>query len=354
MPEAPDLLDQLTNGSMSLEDIVGLDDPAPEPTPEPAAEPEADPVEAQEPEAADDAAEPEAEPDGEPSDDQWVAETGKRFGIDLSKYKTRDDAIAGLVQAAKTVGARDEYAQLGRAIYERYAERPDELRAIVAGQQPQQQQPAVDPSAVQLPKSYEEVELLKSQVRVNDEGEMVPAPGAPKDAVVRYQAYTREMARKLHDLTTMRPEEFRSKYLGIDPAAQAQQFQQQLAAIESRRAEQDWIGRHATDLYVEGTPEKGMTPLGAKAAELYGRVAGANEVERMENALYFAKLEMPKAAPRKPSQAARHRPAVAPAPATPQSIRERIEKAPTRKDAQKAALAAMLEGYQFSPEEDEF
>jgi hypothetical protein len=72
----------------------------------------------------------------------------------------------------------------------------------------------------------------------------------------------------------------------------------------------------------------------------------------MENALYFARLEMPKPKPRKASQAARHRTAIAPATGNQTSVSDVILNG-TPQEAREAARNAFLAASGYSDTEDE-
>jgi hypothetical protein len=261
----------------------------------------------------------------EAADAAWLEETGKRYDVDLSKYNTQEDAIAGMVSAVKKVGERDQYAQLGKDLLAQYRGREAELEAILRGDT-SKQAPATPTAgdAVTLPQTPEEVALLEASVERDAEGKLVPAEGAPPDAVTRLTAYHRHLQKQLKEFA-LDPKGFLKKHAGFDPEEQTTQFQQELAQREAVRATNDWLARHAAELWVDGDSQKGFTPLGQKAQEAYARAGGENEVERMENALYFARLEMPKATPRRTSQSARHRPNVTPAAGAKKTLTARVD-----------------------------
>lgn len=306
-------------------------------------EPDETPTEEEEPEAPaaeEEEAEEEPEAEGEPDDDaEWLRQTGDELGLDLSKYKTRKDALAGLGNAAKKLGERDDYAKFGRELLAHYAGREDELQAILEGRA-QRQQPA-PATTDDLPKTPEEAELLRSQIRVNDDGEVVPVKGAPPDAVARYQRYSQELQRRLH-AALFQPKEFFRQQAGIDPEAQAQQLQQQIQLSALQREQQDWVDRHAKDLWVDGDQSKGLTPLGQLAQEDWVEHGSFNSVKAWEASLKTARKLMPKPAPRKISQAARHRPTATPTGTTKVSLGKKVLEAASDKEAEDLVVQQLM------------
>ena len=330
MPEAPSL------GDLTIDDDGNVVEPDPtDPIIEPDAIPDAEPDDADDSEPGDD-------PPGEdpPGDDaEWLRETGTKIGLDLTKYKTRDAALTGLASAAKKVGERDQYAQFARELLTQYSGREHELEAILQGRQPAQAAPAAAPTD-DLPKTPEEAELLRSQVRTDDDGNLVAVKGAPANALSRYERYSQELSKRLH-LALFNPKGFFKDQMGIDPEAQNQQWQQQLQMTVAQREQQDWVDRHADELWVDGNREFGHSPLGAAAQEIWESFGAVQSTRQWEAALNAARRAMPKVTPRKPTQAARHRPTTAPASKSKQAI-DAILSASSDKEAEDLVVEAMM------------
>src|SRR3990167_6432166 len=91
--------------------------------------------------------------------DELIA-LGKEHGLDLSKYKSRDEALKGLLHAARLVGQRNELAEYGKFVTQ------DPQRALawvqeqVGGQDPTPAQPAGE---VKKPEPADDFERLIPQ-----------------------------------------------------------------------------------------------------------------------------------------------------------------------------------------------
>lgn len=243
-------------------------------------------------------------------DAAWLAEIGQRHGYDLTKFKDRDAAMGGLINLAKKLSGRDEEAQIGRklmaAIGDRYEEFVDWASNRQTAQPAAVQQDADEPDFSQV--------SPKALRKIIDAGR---ADGATSQEKRRAEAANEFLLDRMLAMAT-NPTEYLRQY-GIDPEAQQQTIQQQMAEREAYLSQQHWIQRHGAEIYRNPNDlEQGYTHLGAKAAEIAKRMmarGAPNDVGLWEEALGLARELMPKATQRKAPAGAKHRaePATTPA-----------------------------------------
>jgi hypothetical protein len=283
--------------------------PEPETTPEPSAEPEVTPESPEVPEG--DATE--EEPSGEASSIiEWIRD---ELGEDLSgQFNDDRKLLESLLNARKLVGQRDEDAAYGKQLRQALAGKEAVLQEFLAGkQQPQETPPPVN----EQPITYEQYQLLQAQIA---SGKATPA------AREKWERIQEEFGRKAFEMAFQNPVqaqlEQRIKVL-------ESQLEQRLSQREMQDAVNSWEKQNASALFINGDQASGLTPLGAKADEIYRTKLAAMPpgVERAQLALELAQASQPKPNPtRKPPQKAKHQPAIASPPEKTKSQEELIEK----------------------------
>lgn len=178
-------------------------------------------------------------PEGEEADGDGAEETPTRWmqwlkeatGEDLTgQYKSDTEAIMGLLEARRTIGRRDEDAQLGRKARERW----DEFTKYLESQEQKQKAPQT-PDA---PPFASHDEYMLALARVYDDGGNVKA-NAPPELVRKVDQVREQMQRRIFDLA-VRPDNLFQPVL----EKQNQQLQQLLTQREQQNAAayQDQVG----------------------------------------------------------------------------------------------------------------
>jgi hypothetical protein len=191
----------------------------------------------------------------------WVKQ---EFGDDMARYMEKygndREAMQGLLNAAKLVGARDMDAQIGKALRGRLGD--DEITKIIRGEKPQ---PAAEPEKKDTPTvDFDEKWLYQVQVDPQS-GELVPIAGASKDIPGKVKAYFEHREKFLNDFV-------RDPAAVVDKILQGrlQQLEQSVStkaqqatvAQQQESAVQGWVAQNAKVLWVDGDPQKGNTAIG--------------------------------------------------------------------------------------------
>lgn len=295
----------------SLQDAVEAHDaatPAPEPTPEPSEPTPEPPTPAPEPVVK-------PEPAPEQADEGAVRDfiTARHPGFDVSKFKTDVDMLDGFVNASRMVGVRDADAELGKAI--RASGRETEISALLSGQQPQPVPPQPSQPTVG---SYDEYKLLQSQIKQDEDGNLIALPNAPLDAVQRYRAATEQMQRAQFDLAHQ-PEQLLQPIVQQQAAALQQQVQQQFAQHAAQQQQQGelraWAEQSKPWLFNNGDPNQGISATGQQFAKHFDESGEPTPAGKMRYADAMMRGQQPPTPPAAPSPQAVHKPGVATPPA---------------------------------------
>lgn len=204
-----------------------------------------------------------------------------QFGEDLTEvFKTPEEAVKGLLEARRMVGRRDEDAQYGNAVKALLQGREKDLAAFLAGSKPEQdrQIKAIPENVEDFP---EEAENWVLQIRQDDKGEMIPAPGAPSDIVDKYKAYSKAVQKRLMEMARSWP---KIKQLPDAVNQTAAGIQQQQLALAEEKAILDWQAQYKSVLFVDGNEKGSLTPEGKRVEAEFLRLRDENPDMRVANA----------------------------------------------------------------------
>jgi len=235
-------------------------------------------------------------------------------GLSLrDKYATPKDAAAGLGHAARALGQRDEFAQIGRAIKENPEAAWEALgRQIGKVQSQEAPKPAAKEQVPQYDPSWQTfIDAESGEWKAN----------TPPDVIREATAYQRWKQKNLEDLTTRFDEKVKEA-----TKAELEARDKEIAAIKAQLAERDAMAQqsesqrqyfttmhqhlapHAKWIFNEGTQAKGLSESGmlleAKIKELSGSIHDIPTLVRAavnETALELAKkpAAQPAAVPNK-------------------------------------------------------
>jgi hypothetical protein len=289
-----------------------------------------------EPEGAKDEAAETDQPEDQDTDDpkgivKWFDEAhGHKEAV-----KHTDDAsfFASVSELLKMVGRKSEAETLGQKVQEHFVDRPDDLLAFLNG-------PAPKPGVKQT--GTAESEFDPSWVTTDDNGKVVPTPGAPSDAMQRWGVHQQKLQRfaanpdkYIQDAVAERLKEIE----GLNQKTRQEiEHTQLMADVEAV------CQRNRKTLYIEGDPEKGLTPQGEKALAFYEKYEDKipDPVTRLELGCERALAGAPKPLPRKVPGKATHKPGVATQPPKQQDSLDRFE-AHVKKYGEKASLAGLFQ-----------
>ena len=253
-------------------------------TPDKVKEPEEKPVDevvAETPPSEETTAEtpPEEVPPEEEGD--FFAYVKEQFGEDLAEvFKTPEEAVKGLLEARRTIGRRDEDAQYGKAVKELLKGREKQLAAFLAGAKPE-----TETRKIGAPESVEDfpddAENWALQIREDEKGQLVPAPGAPADIVDKYKSYQRAVQKRLLEIAKSWPK-LKTLPDTVEQTAAGIQQQQHVAAEE--RAILDWQSQYKSVLFVDGDDKGSLTPEGKRVEAEFKRLREENPEMRTVNA----------------------------------------------------------------------
>lgn len=254
---------------------AAADDTPPEPAPEPTPEPVSDDGEPEPPPAADD--QPPAPAGPTPVGNAY----DRTHGTNYSPGSTSD---------AQVMAAVEQDASLGR----HYRQHATDFQEFLDSKKPAEPTPA---SPAQIGEVPELPEFKEEWVVSGPDGQPVPAPGAPHDAVQRHTAYEKALAGRGRMLL-QDPAQFIAKFSGLD-----QHKQETAAQTEAQQREsvfRQWSDSNAGELYDDkGAP----TPLAARVVEKLNGFrdgAGGFRVDTAlayESAMQLARGEMNLLAP---------------------------------------------------------
>jgi len=237
-------------------------------------------------------------------------EFARTRGLDLGdKYADDIAAIDGLANAYHMVGQRNADAELGRAI--KASGRESDIVALLNGQQPAQ--PTQPESVPEQQPTFEEYELWKTQIQQDDNGNLMPAPGAPLDVVQKYQAATKQIQKAAFDLAH-KPTQLLEPAIQQQSAVIQQQLQQTLAqqAMSQQQAMQvrNWAEQNRSFLFVDGDPQRGLTTQGRDFCRHFDQSGEPSFDGKVRYATAIMRGSQPPSPPPTPKPQATHKPAV--------------------------------------------
>ena len=221
------------------------------------------------------------------------------FGLDLSKYQSDYEAVKGLVEASRTIGARNEDAEYGKQVKQLLAGREAELQEWLDSQGKAKETTKSQATSEVL--SYEQYQLLAAQAAMGNASAATKQKFADAQASITQRMY--EVATKEEAV----PEDV------IERIA-AKIVDQRLGQNNEQSTITQTIEKHKEWLHVDGDLNKPMTPAGEQAFRLYqGELAdGVRPARALEKALRQAQLMNPTVKPiRKPVIGGRRTAAVA-------------------------------------------
>lgn len=246
-------------------------------------EPEEETQEVEEPEEEpQDTISPDEEPEGESGDDadeqaqnaaliQFIKEN---FGEDLSSYGNDYEAIKSLIHARKLIGKREEDAAIARRLRERFGD--DYLERLLSGEP---SKPDTNPSMEEVQKQWQQAladmvewndEWLKEVYR-DEEGKLVPAPGADKDVVDKIMRFVKHRDKIVNEFAK-NPRRFFYHHLQEFLPVIKQIVLQDVQNIQKTQAVKqeavNWVSQNANILFENGDPDAGLTPLGEEIIDL--------------------------------------------------------------------------------------
>lgn len=302
-----------TDASPTLEDLVAQEQAAESAASAPETPAASAPAPAEETppdEPAGETAEAASEPPEEtpPDDDaQLLQRMDELTGYRLSeRYTSTDEALRGLGHALKMLGQRDEDAQFGRSLREKYGDR---LEAIL--KEAPASAPAETPGSP-LPDSYDAYESLRDAAHIRSK-----EPGYESDPVYRRGVEaTRALAQRTFD--TIKQFEGLQEQVG-ELRQQLESQQQTYQATSSQQAEVSWWHAHQDEMCQKGD-WKALTPLAKRIVETIQSDEDCQALAQSRGpqaALDVARAKVlasqPKPKPTKPvSPHAVHQPGVAP------------------------------------------
>lgn len=268
---------------------------------------------------APDAVEPEATPEAEPTAAEEAASL-RNYARDFlndtdapTKYKTDEEYLRGLINARRKIGERDQYAELGRQVapeLEEYRRWKESQTKAVQATLPTPAQVANAPGAPEFDPAWEY---------------QVQQPDCPIEIKQKLQKYNAFVRKKLLDIATKPPEEVFGSIIdqAVKRAIEASQqvIGAQAAVNNEFNVRTEFARANTSWLYVDGDPNKGLTPHATRLDEYYSTPVCQSlptEADKLDYAL--TKLQVEWAAQReraaaaqasKPKPQARHKPNVA-------------------------------------------
>jgi len=198
----------------------------------------------------------------------------ENFGEDLSHYKNDLEAIKGLLNARKAIGKRDLDAKVLSMIRQRYGDEFLEMlvsgQATAAIQQAQQQQAQSNEQNEQDEIEWDDRWL--AMVTRDDEGNLVPARGAPPDIVDKVLRFVRHRENVVNEFAR-NPRRFIENIIteklskSIDQLI-SRKIEQSVTTAAEQVALSEWAQENRHLLFEGGDPTAPMTPLGMEITEL--------------------------------------------------------------------------------------
>lgn len=206
----------------------------------------------------------------------------QEFGEDLSQYKDDYELLRGLLNAKKAVGRKDDDARVAKMLRDMYGD--EFVNALISGQIPigqaqqhmqQAQQAAKEQVKVEdehpLYSEAEFDEKWLTMVTRDEDGNLIPAPGAPKDIVDKILNFARTREGRINEFVK-NPRRFIREAIGREIIAEA------IAAVRSHLSEaigqtadqlkfQEFAQKHKEMLFVGGDPTADLTEFGEEVLD---------------------------------------------------------------------------------------
>lgn len=299
--------------------------------------------------------EPSGEGEGEPEapcESPFICYLREQFGEEvvqqlLSKYRSDHEIVKGLLNAYSLVGRQDAEAQAFRALRERLGD--EKIVQILSGKPAPPEAQAAVGSAVMQPTPEEEEEGLDydpgwfvDKVYVDPEtGKFIPGPGGTEEDVRNFEKFLKHREKFLSEFAA-KPKTFLRDIVREQVTAAINQAKDEVAVTlkdalqniqgvsRTYSALASFLDTHADELFLDGDPAKGMTPLAKRMMELNEQLfkrGFVDDVERASVSLELARNELrntarPLRAP--PKTAAKRAPSASPSKRP--SVEELIEK----------------------------
>lgn len=210
-------------------------------------------------------------------------------GVDVGDFADDDAALSSLVSAKSLVGRRNEDAEFGRQIRDLSQGKEEALRELLTGESKS------EPAATTPDDDFDPLEA--SYLIREVDGKLVPADGAPRDIVQKYQAYQKKQARLLKTLVND-PEKAIGDYAAPRIEAEIKRQVKEITGQQTKEtAVQTWFDKNAESLYPNGDATSEVyTPVGRVAAEYYEKNLASMPVgvERLQAALDYANAKQAK------------------------------------------------------------
>jgi len=204
-------------------------------------------------------AEPDEPNEGASGPDSFLDFVRERYGADLaSKYPDDLTAVEGLVNAHRKLSERDEDAAYGREM--RQYEQDFQQYLAWRQQQQAQAQPPSQPGTQEKPEFDPNWRYMVTR---DEQGNLVPVPGAPADVVQKLQRAQEYIQTRIQDLI-FNQEPVPPEHVIAQAQQAAQQvamstIQQQIAEQQAHSEMQQFATENREWLFVDGDPNKGPT-----------------------------------------------------------------------------------------------
>jgi len=317
---------------VSLEDLVAQEQAASEANAAPSESPSSPASDASTPtEASSESPPDDAEtPSPESGDEELSDEDAKLLqrmeeltGYQLSdRYTSSEEALRGLGHAIKLLGQRDEDAQFGRSLREKYG---DQIEALLAKASNEATPPRPEAADTSLPSSYDAYEAIHEAATLR-----AKEPGYENDPVYqRGVEASRLLARRSFEVISQfdaLQKEVTELHKQLDTQQQSSQ------ATSAQQAEASWWQAYQGEMCQEGNWEK-LTPLAKRTLQIAQSddhckflMTSLGPQAALDVARAKALADQPRPKPTKPvSPHAIHQPGVAPSDHRPMTAEEVLQ-----------------------------
>lgn len=196
--------------------------------------------------------------DSEIEDGVFRALLKEDFGLDASKYTNDYEAVKGLVEASRTIGARNEDAEYGKQVKQLLSGRESEFQAWLDSQKNGKSTDTTKSSTTEIP-TWEQYQLLAAQAS---------AENASATTKQRYADVQAEATRRLYE-SGRNPETIVQPVMDKVMAKVEEMLAQRMGAQTEQTVIDQMVSRNAEWLHVDGDTTKPMTTAGEEAYRLY-------------------------------------------------------------------------------------
>lgn len=180
------------------------------------------------------------------------------FGYDPSKYTSDYEAVKGLVEASRAIGARNEDAEYGKQARQLLAGKEAEFKAWLASQGGEKQKPAAKPSDGDVA-SWEQYQLLAAQAA---------SPNASESVKQKFADAQSTITQRVFELASHREQALEPVMEKVIEKVSAL-LDQRLGAQTEQSTIQQMVDKHREWLHVDGDTTKPLTPAGEEAFRVY-------------------------------------------------------------------------------------